>query len=131
MKTIYLIIFLLIPLTTEAGQKYDTTKLNPCLKNLYYRLTQKEKLIGETHTCKLILKYANETWLLFRDGYVRLDNTTRYSFLKFTKNIKFPNNINKIKNVTVTFKIIATSDSLSSDGWPALEVQLINIQENK
>ncbi len=131
MKIICVIVFLLMPMTIEANQKYDTSKLNPCLKELYSRLTNKENLVGETHTCNLILKFANKEWFLFMDGYVRLDETTRYSFLKFTKIIKLPDNINRFKNVKITFKIIATSESLNSDGWPALEVQLIQIHPNK
>jgi len=131
MKIILLLVLFLFPLFAESSQQYDTSKLNPCLNNLFSRLVKKENLVGETHKCKLTLKYANDKWLLFNDGYVRLDSSTRYSFLKFTKNTKFPTNLNNHKQLTVTFKVIATNVSLNSNAWPGLEVQLIDIHPAK
>ena len=131
MKIIYLAIILLIPTTTEASQKYDTSKLNPCLKNLYFRLVKKEDLIDETHTCNLELKFANKKWFLFKDGYVRLDSTTRYSFVKVKKIVELPDNINDFKKIRITFKIIATNVSLNSAEWPALEVEIVKLTLTK
>jgi len=131
MKFFSIILFVLLPLSAEANSKYDTSKLNPCLKKLYTRLIEHEKMIGETHTCDLSLKFANEKWLLFNDGYVRLDSTTKYSFLNFVKGMEIRKNVNTFRNVNVTFKIKTTTYSFAPSGWPVLGVQLIQIRPNK
>jgi len=133
MKYFYLLPLLFLAFSVNADTEYDASELNVCLKDLYTRLNNHEELIGETHLCNLSLKFANEKWLLFYDGYVRLNSSTRYSFLKLTEGMRLPEDIGSFRDVSVTFKITATSESLGAgvDDWPALEVQLLQISPNK
>ncbi len=133
MKYIYILILLLFSASVEASPIFDTSRLNSCLKNLYVKTVKEENLVGKEFTCDLLLKFASEKWILFRDGYVGLDQGSKYSFLKFTKGMTIPENLTPFKNVTVTFKVITMNESLASrpDSWPSLEVQLLHISPSK
>lgn len=98
------------------------------LKNLYSGIGNNEQLIGEVYSCDLLLKFASERWLLFYDGYVRLNPSTRYSFLTFVKGMKLPEKIEMYKVVNVTFRVIAKNGRMTSGGLPGLEVQLIQLK---
>jgi len=133
MKYLLIPVLFFITLSANANSKYDPSKLNVCLKYLYSQILNNVDLIGETHTCSLSLKFASEKWLIFYDGYIGLDQGSKYSFLKFVQGMKLPKNVSTFKNVNVTFKVIATSESLApgAGGWPGLEVQLLKISPNK
>ena len=131
MKKIFILLLTVCCFTCFAETKNDISALNPKLQELYKQLkSNKLKKDGE-YTITLRLKFANEKAILFQDGYVKVDKTTKYSFLKFKRTYTLPEGLEKGQKVNVNFKILEIRKSETTPGMPYLFVELIRITPNK
>ena len=125
-KYLIIILFLVSPLT-HAEQSADLSALNPKLSQLYDAMIVGGDLVGKKVSVDLSLKYASKNHLIFDDAYIRVSAETRYSFLKFTKDMDLPAGLSQWKKVTVSFEIVAAHQGAVTGNMPYLEVRLLDI----
>ncbi len=127
MKYTLLLLFSILSTTVYAGEESNISKLNPDLQKIYSAMKSGEKLIGNTYTIKLNIKFYSKDFLILNDGYVKIDSTTKYSFIKFEKGMSFPSNIIKGKPLPITFKIKEVRNTEVAGNMPHIFVKLMRV----
>jgi hypothetical protein len=130
-KIIVLIIATVFCVTCFAKSENDILALNPKLQELYKELKSNKLKKDAEYAVPLKLKFANEKVILFLDGYVQVDKSTKYSFLKFKRGYTFSTELKKGQEVNIKFKILEIRQGETTPGMPYLFVELIKITPNK
>lgn len=85
MKTLLLLGVVLMASLT-AGAVEPDRDFNPALQEIYDSLTSpgdSGELLGKEFTVELILKYASNDHLVFRDAFLRVDPDTKYQIARW------------------------------------------------
>jgi hypothetical protein len=127
MKKLLILLFCIF-LSNLYGE-HNFEKLHPYMKKLYSKINEPKKLIGTTHSIECTLKFISTDHILINEGYIRVDKTTKYSFLNFEKKMNLSPSQLKLKKVILKFQITRIPSNEINGKMPHLIVKLINISK--